>query len=144
MPGSPQNHDQGLQHVEISERDCAFQQIRATGPGGQHVNKVATGVRLYFDIQASSLPDAWKARLLALPDHRITRDGVVVIRSDAARSQALNKAAALARLQALIHQVAVPRKKRRPTRPTRAAKNRRMDRKTRRGKLKALRGKVTG
>lgn len=115
--------------------------VRATGAGGQNVNKVANAVHLRFDIGASSLPDEVKARLRSLLDQRITRDGVVVIKAQRHRSLELNRAEALARLQALVARAAAPVRPRRPTRPTRASNERRIRGKIRRAKIKALRGK---
>lgn len=130
------------QKVSIPEREITFDAIRAQGPGGQNVNKVATAVQLRFDIRASSLPDFYKQRLLKLRDRRISRDGVIVIKSQSSRSQEQNKLAALDRLQELIRSVAVTQKKRIETRPTRASKKRRLETKTRRSKIKAGRQKV--
>jgi ribosome-associated protein len=115
--------------------------VRATGAGGQNVNKVANAVHLRFDIGASSLPDAVKARLRGLLDQRITRDGVVVIKAQRHRSLELNRAEALGRLQALVARAAAPVRPRRPTRPTRASNERRIRGKIRRARIKALRGK---
>ena len=116
--------------------------MRSSGPGGQNVNKVATAIHLRFDIRASSLPAFYKERLLALRDRRLTRDGVIVIKAQARRSQEGNRADALERLAELVHGVAIVRKKRIPTRPTRGSKQRRLDAKGRRGKTKTLRGRV--
>ena len=116
--------------------------IRAQGAGGQNVNKVSSAVQLRFDIAASSLPEAVKQRLLSLGDQRITGEGVVVIKAQTQRSQPLNLAEAMQRLQALVDSVATPPKPRRPTKPTLAAKRRRLEGKTQRGEVKALRGKV--
>ena len=114
----------------------------AGGAGGQHVNKTATAIQLRFDIRASSLPEAVKERLLARSDHRITADGVVVIKAQGHRSQDLNRRQALARLQQLLQGALAAPKRRKATRPTKASKERRIEKKTRRGKIKSLRGKV--
>ena len=116
--------------------------IRAQGKGGQNVNKVSNAVHLRFDIRASSLPETIKARLLALRDRRITAEGVVVIKAQTERSLEANREDALARLRELIAAASVVPRPRRPTRTTRSAKERRMDSKTRRGRIKALRGRV--
>ena len=129
-------------NVFIPEREIEFSAIRAQGPGGQNVNKVATAIQLRFDIQASSLPDFYKQRLLNLSDQRISQDGVIIIKAQSSRSQEQNKLDALSRLQALIRSVAVSRKKRIATKPGKAAKQRRIDAKTHRGKIKAGRKKV--
>ncbi len=127
--------------VGIPLKEIEIRAIRAQGSGGQHVNKVSTAIQLFFDIRASSLPPAIKNRLLELQDHRINEDGVVVIKSQESRSQEANKEAAMARLSGLVSSVLVAPKKRRPTQPTRGAKERRLKGKSIRGKTKSLRGR---
>jgi ribosome-associated protein len=126
----------------LRESEVVIEAIRAQGKGGQNVNKVSNAVHLRFDIRASSLPEAIKTRLLAMSDRRVTAEGVVVIKAQTERSLEANREDALARLRALIAAAAVVPRTRRPTRTTRSAKQRRMDSKTRRGRIKALRGRV--
>ena len=126
----------------IRESEVQLEAVRSSGAGGQNVNKVSSAVHLRFDIAASSLPEGVKMRLLALKDRRITRDGVVVIKAWQHRSQDKNRQDALDRLQRLVASVARPPKRRVPTRPTRASKLRRIESKIRRGRIKAMRGKV--
>lgn len=128
--------------LAIPDSEIEISAVRSQGKGGQHVNKTESAVHLRFDVRASSLPEHVKEGLLALRDHRITDDGVVVIKAQQHRSQDQNRTEALARLQDLVAQAARRPKVRRPTRPTKGSKQRRLQRKKIRSRTKALRGPV--
>ena len=129
-------------NVSIPDHEIQISAIRSQGSGGQNVNKVSSAIHLRFDIQASSLPDFYKQRLLKLNDRRISREGVIIIKAQRYRDQQKNILDALERLKDLVVSVGVTRKKRIPTKPSRASQQRRLDSKSRHSRQKQLRRKL--
>lgn len=130
-------------NINIPDEEIEISAIRAQGAGGQNVNKVSSAIHLRFDIHASSLNDKVKQRLLDQRDQRINKDGVIVIKAQRFRTQEKNREDAIQRLVKLVKNAAATKKARRPTKPSKASQNKRMDSKTRRGRTKALRSKVS-
>jgi ribosome-associated protein len=130
--------------IAIGENELDERFVRASGPGGQNVNKVSTAVELRFDVRASGLPEEVKERLIALAGRRMTAEGVILIDSRRHRTQAMNRAEARARLADLIRKAAARPKSRRKTKPTQAARKRRLAAKLQRSEIKAARGRVRG
>jgi ribosome-associated protein len=128
--------------LSIPMSEIEVSAIRSSGPGGQNVNAVATAVQLRFDVRGSTLPLPIKQRLLRLRDRRLTRAGVLVIKAQTARTQEANRQEALRRLQEVVEQAAAPPRVRRPTKPSRGARERRLENKRRRRRAKSLRGRV--
>lgn len=128
--------------MPIPEHEIEFSAVRAQGPGGQNVHKVSSAVHLRFDIRTSSLPEHVKERLLALGDQRVTKQGVIVIKAQGSRSQDMNKAEAIARLEAMVAEASRTPTVRRATKPTYGSRQRRLEGKSIRSQVKAGRGKV--
>lgn len=139
-PAAEENHLSLPTPLCVDESEVQVTAIRAQGPGGQNVNKVSSAIQLRFDIPASSLPEGVKERLLALADNRITAEGELILKAQRYRTQDMNRMDAFSRLHELIHSVAMPPKKRKPTKPNYGAVQKRLQSKSQRSDLKARRG----
>ena len=128
--------------LSIPDSEIVISAVRSQGAGGQNVNKVSSAIHLRFDVRASSLPESCKQDLLSLRDQRLSKDGVIVIKAQQYRTREKNLEAAINRLREMIRQATARVKKRRATKPTRSSQQKRMDRKSRHGRNKTLRGKV--
>jgi ribosome-associated protein len=142
MPDTESNSLTITDQLVIPLNEIEFNAIRAQGPGGQNVNKVSSAIHLRFNIITSSLPEAFKERVLALNDQRISKDGIIVIKAQRSRSQEKNKVEALQRLQELLFNASYVPTTRRATKPSRSSQTKRVESKVKRGQDKAMRGKI--